>query len=47
MFAEEEELQKLRLSARRGLSPEDMRRLREQQALADQMEREQEQRQKQ
>lgn len=34
---EEEELQRLRLSARRGLSSEDMRMLRQQQALAAQM----------
>jgi len=35
---EEEELQRLRLSARRGLSAEDMRLLKQQQALADQLE---------
>lgn len=35
--AEEEALQRSRLSARRGLSAEDMRKLREQQALADQV----------
>ena len=37
---EEEELQRLRLSARRGLSPEDMKMLKQQQDLADQMEEE-------
>lgn len=42
---EEEELQRSRLSARRGLSPEDMRKLREQQALADKMDAEEEARQ--
>lgn len=42
---EEEELQRLRLSARRGLSPEDMRLLKQQQALADQMDAEEERRQ--
>lgn len=40
MTADEEELQRLRLSAKRGLSPEDMRLLKQQQALADQMEEE-------
>jgi hypothetical protein len=43
--AEEEELQRSRLSARRGLSPEDMRKLKEQQALADKMDAEEEARQ--
>ncbi|PSC69843.1 aspartyl glutamyl-tRNA amidotransferase subunit B [Micractinium conductrix] len=42
---EEERLQRSRFSARRGLSEEDMRRLREQQALADQMDAEEEARQ--
>lgn len=42
---EEEALQRSRLSARRGLSAEDMRKLREQQALADQMDAEEEARQ--
>lgn len=35
---EEEEMHRLRLSARRGLSPEDMRLLKQQQQLAAQME---------
>jgi hypothetical protein len=43
---EEEEMQRLRLSARRGLSPEDMRLLKQQQALADQMEAEAEARER-
>jgi hypothetical protein len=44
---EEEEMQRLRLSARRGLSPEDMRMLKQQQALAEQMEAEAEERERQ
>ena len=40
--AEEEEMQKLRFSAKRGLSAEDMRMLKQQQALATLMEEEQE-----
>jgi hypothetical protein len=43
---EEEEMQRLRLSARRGLSPEDMRLLKQQQALADEMERQAEERER-
>lgn len=39
---EEEEMQRLRMSARRGLSPEDMRLLKQQQQLADTMEAEEE-----
>lgn len=45
--AEEEELQRLRLSTRRGLSAEDMKLLKEQQALAARMEEEEEARQQQ
>jgi len=44
--AEEEELQRLRFSARRGLSAEDLRLLKQQQALADQMEAEAEERER-
>lgn len=39
---EEEELQRLRLSARRGLSPEDMRLLKQQQEMASKMDEEEE-----
>lgn len=43
---EEEELQKARLSARRGLSPEDMRELKRQQQIAAQLEDEEEENRK-